>query len=647
MDSDAEKAAVAQSIGVIDTDENVNTLLNQTRLLSENAIPIPRTIGDVFKERYTKAVKMYERFHMDWEKSINAFIETGSSDDYYSAGKPRENFIRMIVQALVDIVYMQNPSAEFNTLKDEEKQLANALTAILTTLVNKKYDVGLNMRSFVVRQIVVAHLTNYGIIKLCFNDKEGSREDAIMLYQKIQAALKDEEDLDQATRYYGLLDTLYKEIQNRTNFGLKLKNVSPFCFFVDPKCEKDDLTDADWTMEIERLANSYIKSQFMTFDEDTKEYRFKYDTSVVFNEENVRKSFSPDDVKGQIIDKLMPQDSKDEREAVESDTTPCVWVEDRLTRKIYLYILGRWDTPLWVYEDQKQLSRFFSYFLLAFSPSVRGILRYSEVSYYLGFQEEVNKNNEQFDFVRNAAFSTIVYDSDAVDRAEVEKVLTEVMKGGSRLRSIGIKLKSEDKKLSDVLEAFKMPIAAMPELFNDPRYKQAIDKASRLSEALRGGEFRTNTTNEAIDVYNQVGSTRIEALTSAIEAMMSDLLWAIAEIVISKFDKSVITTLVTPEQAEVFTPMSVASFNQAFSLSVEGGSIERPNSTNKKKEAVQIIQLLGQFGTAAPRTVLGIVTKLLRSVFSRSLVTDKDLSILDEEGQAAMQKGISTQGQPQ
>jgi hypothetical protein len=52
--------------------------------------------------------------------------------------------------------------------------------------------------------------------------------------------------------------------------------------------------------------------------------------------------------------------------------------------------------------------------------------------------------------------------------------------------------------------------------------------------------------------------------------------------------------------------------------------------------------MLGQFGTAAPRTVLGIVTKLLRQVFSRKLVTDKDLQVLEEEGQAAMQKGIST-----
>ena len=54
--------------------------------------------------------------------------------------------------------------------------------------------------------------------------------------------------------------------------------------------------------------------------------------------------------------------------------------------------------------------------------------------------------------------------------------------------------------------------------------------------------------------------------------------------------------------------------------------------------------MLGQFGTAAPRTVLSLVTRLLRSAFSKSLVTDKDLQHLEEEGLAAMQKGVSTQG---
>jgi hypothetical protein len=103
-----------------------------------------------------------------------------------------------------------------------------------------------------------------------------------------------------------------------------------------------------------------------------------------------------------------------------------------------------------------------------------------------------------------------------------------------------------------------------------------------------------------------------------------------------------INRLLSTKDAKKFHNMTIDEFNRSYNLTIAAGSIEKPTSSSKKKEAMQIIQMLGQFGTAAPRTVLSLVTRLLRSAFSRSLVTDEDLEKLEEEGIAAMQKGVTT-----
>jgi len=58
---------------------------------------------------------------------------------------------------------------------------------------------------------------------------------------------------------------------------------------------------------------------------------------------------------------------------------------------------------------------------------------------------------------------------------------------------------------------------------------------------------------------------------------------------------------------------------------------------NKKKEAINTIQLLGQFGAKAPMTVLTVVFKLLRNVFSKNIVTDSELKQLEQESLVMMQ----------
>lgn len=640
------KLDVAQSLGIVETNESFDTLLTQTRLLSTNAIPIPHTIGDYFAEKYADCVKVYKPYHQDWEKALKAYNELGSIKDYEEGNTANENFVRIITQSLLDLTYMQNPTAEFTTEDADEKPFEEALSAIITTIVNKASGIGLNIRPTILRQIAFGHLTNFGIIKLCYTAKSGSKEDTLKLFTKAQEKLKIETDPDKVNHLYSLLDILYKEMHSRQPFGLAVKNISPFAFMADVDTTKDDLSDAKVTFEIDALDEGHIKANYMQYDEDTQKWVFKYDTKTSYEDKEKSSGQLENKTKEAIIDQLMPDLNDNERQVMAKGKINCVWVHDRTTRYVYLYILNRWETPLWVFEDEMQLSRFFPYYLLAFSASMKGLPRLSEPSFYIPFQNEVNATNKQYSMVRWAAFSTIIYDTETIDKSEVDKVLDEIHKPTRRMRSIGVKLRDSEKGLSGAMEPFKLPVANMEGLFQDPRHRNAIDKASRLSEADRGGQYKTTTTNAAIAQYEEISNARIGTLTDRIEESMAQLFWSIAEIVVSKYDKATITTLVSNQHAENFQNMPVDEFNNMFALEIEGGSTEKANSPNKKKEAVQIIQMLGQFGTAAPRTVLGIVTKLLRQVFSRKLVTDKDLQVLEEEGQAAMQKGISTTTDP-
>lgn len=646
--ADDAKLLVAQEIGVVETEESYTTLLNETQLIPENAIPTPTILGEVFKKRYERARKLYKDFHDDWKAAIRAFEHDGSIGEAATDGVPKENYVRWIVQTLLEYTYMQNPTAEFTANDGHSEDFARALSVVVTSIVNKANGIGLNLRPYVLKAIVMAYLSNYGVLKINFIDLKGSRQDATALYEKAVQELQAATEVDKVEQLQAVLDRLYKEMQTREDFGINIKAVSPFNFFIDPDATMDDLSDAKWTMELDFIDEADLQTRYMQYNEEEQAWFLKYKPDVMYQSSAIVDAKATVNAKEAIIEELMPDATDDERDVSLEGKVPCIWVYDRTTRKIYLYIKERWDTPIWVFEDELQLSRFFHHFVLAYSPALRNILRFSEVSYVLPFQQEVNDTNAQWSLLRRAAFNMFTYDASAVDKAEIDKVFDEAVKNSTKFRSVGVKLKDNEKTLTDVVSPMLLPIIKAQPLLENNRYEKAIGRSSRVSAGMGGQEFKTNTTNQAIENYENQVNNRAQSFVDPIEEFVAQIEWAIAEIVVSKIDKDSLLSLVSIEHANNIKTMTVKDFNQQFTMQIEAGSIEKPNSQNKKKEAVQIIQMLGQFGTAAPRTVLSVVTRMLRTVFSRSLVTDEDLQTLKKEGDAFMQKGISIpqEGQP-
>lgn len=642
MQIEETKSEVAEQLGVIEGDEvSLDKTLSNFRLLPENAIPIPPTAGQRFSDFFEQGLSALKARHEGWKENIKTFL----NEDAANADTPYENLVRTTVEALVDYTYMRNPHAEVSTEEADEKDLATVIQKILKVVINKKALPGVNLRPKVLKQIIFAHLTNMGVLELTFQDKKGSIEQVFEVNEQVKAQIKQEEDPEKAAPLYELLDILQRELDVRRHMGLGIRVRSPFAFIFDPNGQELDLSDQKIIMDRDVMKIDHIKAEYTIFDEESNQYYFKYSPETVLDfaaKKAGTATAAKETTEIDIINQIMP-DVDDEQAALRvKDTIPIVWVYDRTTRLKYLYMEGRWDIPLWVYEDEMKLSRFFPFFLLAFSATLNSVLQPGEVSHYISYQKEINRINMQVSKLRSRAFSKYLYNSDAITKEEVDKVFTLINKADDKVEAIGIKVRDQDKALSEILEPLKVPSAQFKEIFDKRDLKESMDRTTRINDAMRGAQFRTNTTNDAIEKYDEFSNNRLEGLTDKIELCIEDLLWSMSELIVSKMQSEYINRILSTEDAQKFKNLTVEEFNRAYNLTIAAGSIEKPTSSAKKREAFQIIQMLGQFGTAAPRTVLSLVTRLLRSAFSRSLVTDEDLKKLEEEGKAAMQKGVST-----
>ena len=641
-DVSTTKLRISEELGIINPDEGMEQTLRHTKYVSENAIPVPPMFGELWKERYLSAKVIYKDFHDDWQTCFDEFNKTGSIKHASDNDQVSENYVRSTIHTMLDYTYMRNPDAVFNTTNEKHQAFAEALSRIITNFVQKNNGNGLNLRAYMQKLIHTAHLSNFGIMKIDYTTTRRSRQEAFKVYNEAIDKLKDAKEISDIERLSEHLNGAYNELQDREDLGICLKNRPPFNIYVDPECIMDDFTDAKWLMDVELISESHIKSEYMYLDEALDEYVFKYDQKTIFKDQ-VDLNKSEDDLKTSILNELMPDVSEDIATEKLKGKIPCVWIYDKTTRRKYLYMLDRWDVPLWVFEDDLKLSRFFPYFKLGFSPSQVSVLTKGEASFYIPFQREINYTHKQFKYVRDNAFSLWLYNASAITGEEVDRVVKESMKKSTGVRTVGVKLKDTEVDINTVLKPFMTPPSQIRELFDSTKYSNAIRLVSRITASMSGGEFRTNTTNQAVDVYRSQTSSRIEGFVDPIEDVAGQILWAIAEIIVSLVDKDVLLTVAAEKDVEQITTMPVTEFNKLFHISIEAGSSEKMNTAKRKEEALSLMQILGQFGKAAPKTTIGLILKMVQNAFGGTLVTQKDLDTLKEEGDANMQKGISTE----
>lgn len=625
------------------------------RLIGSASIPVSKKLGTRYKDQIDGALQAFDSFRQSWDAGFLAYRAcndmgvkstdgTPGSSKYYFQHTTDENLTRENVKTLLRNTYTANPQIELSTIDAEDNDQIDTLEATINQLMQRTNAPGLNAKAHIRRWVVHAHLTNFGVVKLDFQNKAGSRPEAYEQLLSTQEKLAKAKTQDEIEELYADLEQIETELPTMREAGMLMTNPQPGMVIIDPDTTQINLSDCKWADEIVWLSDAYLKRRFMKQRDDGTWVRITDNKPPGAGFGGNEGNRNEDDIREKVANEILGTTTEAVASARNKDKTKCHIYWDRMTKQISLWIDGSWDYPLWVYQDDLKLSRFFPYFLLAFNEGLDSIVQEGESAQYRGQEEEINKINRRVAFIRSVAFGQLIFNSKKIDATEVDKIVKH-MRNPKEFSAFGISFDPES-KLKDMFELFVPPDVDIQAMYDKSDLMRIIDRVNAFSPAAKGEQFKTNTTNQAIGMYQQAQASVQNELTDAIEDATKDLVHAMLELLVSKYTKEQVIALVGSKLGSKFQPMTVEEFNQTFSIDIAPGSTEKPSSAAKKQEAMMIAQSIGQVGQATPMTSMKLIVRMFTKAFSNFLFTKADEEMLNTEAQANMTKGQSVPGQP-
>lgn len=610
------------------------------RMFKEARIPVSKAHGKMWKQRRDDATKQRSQVTGSWDECLRYFNndqfgkEAVSRTTQHAKGlrKQSENIVYSNAATLLPAIYSKNPKIDISI--DQSDQASHSepdpaaekleeFAIIVQRLVNKLISAQyLNLKPKARRQALFAILTNYGWIKLGWHNREFSSDDVqteLAELSEAYATAKEDKDIEEIE---GKLMAIEQKFDVLADTGPYLMVKDPKDILVDPACvDVGDLSTAKWMMEDDYLPTNFLRATYMekSKEEDSDEYRYLYKPTHVAQ----GNSDTDNDTSGiRFID--YDSGNEDDKERFDDSCyTRVTYLWDKVTRRVFLYNSEDWSWPMWVWDDPHKLSRFFPYFGLAFAPSTRNAYGKGEVTYYLDQQDAINEINDQARKVRRWAFDKWLYNKNVIAESEVNLVVH-----GDQRAALGINV-PEGMKLQDFWVALLPPAAQHPELFNKDDLYKTIDKMSAVSDALRGVQFKTNTTEDAVNMYADSAKIRVGEKIDCIEDMLAELGRSLAELCVSNFNQADIAKILSQDDASKWHQMEVRQFNAQLTCSIAAGSTEKPTSANKQQQALQTAQTLGQFAKATPVTLL-VVLRMLERSFDNLIVSQEDFKQIEE-----------------
>jgi hypothetical protein len=339
--------------------------------------------------------------------------------------------------------------------------------------------------------------------------------------------------------------------------------------------------------------------------------------------------------------------TEEERAAyIEMYYTECFYVWDKATHRVMLFAADDWTWPVWVWDasDLLRVTRFFPYFVIGFGFSSGGAVTVGEVAYILDQQDEINQINRQIAKIRRTVFNYFYYNSNKINKDDAEKFLKALMSPSDDGEHF-LAVKAGDHKIADLIESVKPPAVDYEALFAKDPIKQAMDRVTNTNDALRGVQFKAYTNESAVESYQESLRLSIGAKVDIIEDTVADLAIALAEMCVQHLSQQEVAGLVGESKAAEWKEMPLEIFNSQYTLQLVAGSMEKPNSVFKKREAIQAAQAIGQFAQAAPGTTLWIMLDLFQKAFTDITIKPEQWDMMRKEIAASMQQGVSTGAQ--
>ena len=642
---------IAQSIGP--TKKSRKRRAPSYRVIGDSKVPVSKATGKVWKSRKAFAEKVVGGIRDSWEEAIRYYdndqLGHRIPEDHASgnlAGNQRlnnnitetENVIFANVTTMVPALYARNPRAEFTSNTEAGKRSATILERLVNALGKKKAPPGINLKPKAKRCVVTTLLTNRSWIEIGWTFKDNSSEQGLADLASLAKQLEKAKTPKKVEEVEGKIQALEETIDILQPAGPFAKYRSPFDVIVDPNAKEIDLSDAKWVMIRDYMPTEFIKARYgKTKDGETKSvfeptHIMKLGTGTDGSNENDDESnFSifKDDSQATSFG-FTDQESFDKAKVTE------VWmIWDKVTRRVLMFNAKDWAWPVWVWDDPLQLDTFFSIYPLSFFESPNGPLTKGEVTYYLDQQDAINEIVDEERRARRWARRNIFYNSNLVTREDAEEVLN-----GDDGTARGLNI-PEGMKIQDVIGSVVPPSLQFQQLFDKQSKYAAIDRISSVGEVMRGGQFKTNTTNKAVEANVGASNMRVDEKGDQIEDWIGQIYWGIAQLCIQFMDKETVQSIVGLGEEDEWNNMSAQELRKEFSVQVVGGTTKKPTSQAKKEEALELGQVLGQFVNAAPGPVLKVMLEVMQEAFDEVTITEEDWDelIAAVEQQAQQEQG--------
>jgi len=628
------------------------------RVYEESKIPVGKTVGPAWKKRLDSAMATYEQTHLIWDEVFRYYNNhQGKAQQTvmgtFKRGDSTENVIYSNLNVMLPAVYSKDPHFSCSTTDGKDEDFCKALQDVINTLMRRKDKLGAKQK--IKRAAGFALLTNFGVLKLDWTKKQDSRELAYHELERIMQAMKDTKKQEDLDMLYGQLEALEQNMEVMRPGGPGLTNILPQNLIIDPNAEQNDAIDANWMIERTMLATNYLNAQFTKPDPETEGTSgasrvlvYKPTHKAVFTGgEGERDEGLGVVMKAIDANTTVTAHTEDERTAyLEMYYTECYYVWDRPTRRVMLFAGEDWTWPIWVWDaaDLINITRFYPYFIIGYGFSSSGTVTVGETAYILDQQDEINQINRQIAKIRRTVFNYFYYNSSKINKDDAEKFLKALMSPSEDGEHF-LAVRAGEHKIEDLIESIKPPAIDYEALFAKDPVRQAMDRITNTNDALRGVQFKAYTNESAVESYQESLRLSIGAKVDVIEDTVADLAYSLSELCVQHLSPDDVRGLIGEQKAEAWTNMSPEMFNSQYTLMLVAGSMEKPNSVFKKREAIQAAQAIGQFAQAAPGTTLWIMLDLFSKAFTDITIKPEQWDMMRKEITATMQQGVSTGAQ--
>lgn len=622
------------------------------RLDPKTKIPISKHEGPLWKSRKSAGDKAISEVREGWDEAEyyynnaqqNHRKETaGNRAGNRNVGKDRrdqfsmtENIVYATVNAVIPNIYAKNPNIEVTMTDDKLEKFGVVLEHLANKLAAMRSAPGINLKAKARKSIVRCEITNEAWIMVGWNKRDESAEGAQADIMRLGQELAKAKDRKVIERIEGELLALEEVIDMLDPSGPFVRSFRGDQIRIDPGNCEDDTSDCNWMMAQCMFPTTYLNARYRIKKGDDYVSVYK-PTHIVdaskSSTENVQQQIDNFTLFDTDNDRPNSYGYGDKRSYDRGKMTECWYVFDKVKRRYMLFAENDWSWPIWVFDDPYHFPDFFPLEKLQYHTDPRQTRVRGEVSHYLDQQDEINTIVDEGNRARISLRDNTLFDSNVLTTKDVEDI---VLNANKKMKGVKV---PEGRKLEDLIMGPPMPTLEYQFLWDKSSAKQAIGMIAGIQDAMRGEQYKTNTTNEAIEQYNSISGVRLDEKRDAIEDFIGGVMSKVLFLCLQFMDQETVGMLVGSQYAEgvaLWKNMTPQEIRKNVQCSIEGGSTLKPTSAAKKAEALQVGQILGQFAANSPFVVL-VVLKMFQRAFDSVNITDADWEQLLQSIQMQLQ----------